>query len=100
KVSAIAAPTAADPLEVVSPDAVVLALAVVLAVSVTSPAALCAGPGLSCALLATLLIVTATAGATVTPAPETPALAVVVVSSAAVALSEMSPLVTLALVPI
>ena len=43
-VSATAAPIAADPLDVVSPDAVVFAVAVVVAVSETAPPCVWPGP--------------------------------------------------------
>ena len=66
------------------------AVAVVFAVNVTAPVGLLIGPGFFSALLATLLIATATAGATDTPPPATPAFASVVISSAAVALSVRS----------
>src|SRR6185503_4853813 len=55
KVSAAAAPIAAEPLEVVSPEAVVVAVAVVLAVN-AALAALWVGPGFCCAVAFALLI--------------------------------------------
>jgi hypothetical protein len=82
-VSAIAAPTEAEP-PAVTPEAVEPAVAVVLAVKDMSPLALWAGPGNTCAFAATLLIVIATVGAIETPPP----LAPVVVFALAVLVAE------------
>ena len=79
KVSAIAAPRAADPLELVSPCAVVFAVACVVAVKVALPEGDCCGPGFVCAALDALLMASATAGAMVTPPPDAPVFAVVVI---------------------
>jgi hypothetical protein len=98
-VRAIAAPTAALPVEDVSPDAAVVADAVVFAMKLAAPVGLCCGPGWACELLPTLLIASASAPATVTPPPVTPVFASVIISSAAVALNERSWLVVVANVP-
>src|SRR5688572_4526514 len=76
KVSAIAAPTAAlPPLEL--PDAVVVVVPVVAAMNDIAPVEDCSGPGFACAELFALLMVSAIAGATVTPPPAAPVVAVV-----------------------
>src|SRR5207248_3589114 len=89
-VSAIAAPSAAEPLDVVSPAAVVVAFAVVLAVNVAVPVGDRPAPNPACASLATLLMASATAGAIETPPPDAPVLASVVIVFVVVALSEKS----------
>src|SRR4030088_2703778 len=85
KVSAIATPTAADA-PAVSPEALVVAVAVVVAANVTAPAASCVGPGFACPDVVTLLTVSAIAGASATE-PAAPVFASVVVVFVAIAAS-------------
>jgi hypothetical protein len=88
-VSAIAAPIAAEP-PVVSPDALVFAVAVVFAVNAMSPSAAWGATAALCAIEVTLLIATATAGATETPPPLAPVTALVVIVFVPLAVSVMS----------
>jgi hypothetical protein len=88
-VSATAAPMAAEP-PVVSPDAVVFAVAVVVAPNAMSPSAVCGATELLRAIDETLLIEIATAGATETPPPFAPVVALVVIVLVPLALSVMS----------
>src|SRR5207244_2419714 len=100
-VSAMAAPIAAEPLEVVSPDAVVVAVAFVEALKVAAPVGDGGRPVSASAVLDTLLIATATAAATVTPPPDAPVFASVIAVFVFVALSETSwPPTTVAPAPI
>ena len=87
--SATDAPIAAV-LPVVSPVAVVFVVAVVAELKVIAPSADCAGPALFEARVATLSIAMATAGAMLTPPPDAPVFADVVVAFVAAASSVKS----------
>ena len=87
-VSAMAAPIAAEPLDVVSPDAVVAAVAFVAALKLAAPLGESVNPVSASAVLATLSIAIATAAATDTPPPDAPVFASVVVALVFDALSE------------
>ena len=87
-VSAMAAPIAADPELVVSPEAVVFAVAVVDAAIVAASLGATPVPAASCAVLLTLLIASATAAAMLTPPPDAPVFASVMSVLVVVALME------------
>src|SRR6185503_8934921 len=89
-VSAIAAPMAAEPLEVVSPEAVVVADAFVAALPFQSPAATKPGPKPKSAVDETLSIAIATAGAIETPPPLAPVSAFTVVALVELAFADTS----------